>query len=256
MSKFNFFFSLKATALAAIFATVAIFPAHAHPIDKAELNKLFEIYLMENPDIVEAALVKNQKNKQDQKAQKITDYISTNKAKIESPEGMYIGGNPDGDITLVEFFDYNCGYCKQSFEGINLLLQTDKNLKVVMYELPILAQSSLTAARASLAAKKQGKYWEFHSATIQHQGSLRDDAVFAYAKQVGLDVALLRKDMVSEEVEKALIDAAQLAEDLEVNGTPAFIIDGELYPGAIGFENMLAAIADSRAKNAAASTTN
>lgn len=248
--------SIKAATLALMFASASIFSANAHPIDQAELNKMFEAYIMSHPDVVEAALVQNQKNKADQKTQLIDDFIAANQERIETPEGLYIGGNPDGDVTLVEFFDYNCGYCKQSFEGINLLLQTDKNLKVVMYELPILAQSSLTAARASLAAKKQGKYWQFHSATIQNQGTLTDEMVFAYAQQVGLDIDQLKADMVSEDVENALIASAQLAESLQVNGTPAFIIDGELFPGAIGYENMLAVIADSRAKKAAQTATN
>lgn len=230
--------------------------ATAHPIDKAELAKLFEEYLLENPEIVEQALVLNQGNKEAQKTQKINDFIELNQAKIESPEGMFIGGNPDGDITLVEFFDYNCTYCKQSFAGINLLLETDKNLKIVMYELPILAQSSLTAARASLAAKKQNKYWEFHSSVINHRGTLTDEAIFSYALQIGLDIDQLKVDMVSEDVEKALIASAELAENLQVNGTPAFIIDGQLFPGAIGFENMLAVIADSRAKKLTSTSTN
>lgn len=225
--------------------------ANAHPIDKAELEKMFEAYLLEHADIVELALIKNQQNKQLQKEQKITDFIEANRQNIENPVGSYIGGNPDGDVTLVEFFDYNCTYCKQSFAGINLLLEADKNLKIVMYELPILAQSSLTAARASLAAKIQNKYWEFHSATISHQGTLTDDAVFAYAVKLGLNIEKLKIDMVSVETENALVESAQLAEALEVNGTPAFIIDGKLFPGAIGFENMLAVIADSRAAKAA-----
>ena len=238
-----------------IFCT-AFGTANAHPIDKTELAKMFEEYLLANPEVVELALIQNQKNKENRKADKINSFIQANKANIENPEGLFIGGNPNGDITLVEFFDYNCTYCKQSFDGINLLLENDKNLKLVMYELPILAQSSLTAARASLAAKVQGKYWAFHSAVISHQGSLNDEIIFAYAIQVGLDVDQLKVDMVSEATEKALIESAQLAESLEVNGTPAFIIDGQLFPGAIGYENMLATIADSRAKKSAQTGTN
>lgn len=230
--------------------------ASAHPMAKAEFAKMFEEYLLSNPEIVELALIQNQQKKQNEKDNKISNFIQDNKASIENPEGLFIGGNLNGDITLVEFFDYNCTYCKQSFDGINLLLETDKNLKLVMYELPILAQSSLTAARASLAAKVQGKYWDFHAAVISHQGTLTDEMIFAYAVQVGLDVDQLKQDMVSETTEKALIASANLAESLEVNGTPAFIIDGQLFPGAIGYENMLAVIADSRAKKTAQTGTN
>ena len=230
--------------------------ASAHSMDKAEFAKMFEEYLLSNPEIVELALIQNQQKKQNEKDNKISNFIQDNKASIENPEGLFIGGNLNGDITLVEFFDYNCTYCKQSFDGINLLLETDKNLKLVMYELPILAQSSLTAARASLAAKVQGKYWDFHATVISHQGTLTDEMIFAYAVQVGLDVDQLKQDMVSETTEKALIASANLAESLEVNGTPAFIIDGQLFPGAIGYENMLAVIADSRAKKTAQTGTN
>lgn len=249
----NFFIRIYSVVLALVMIALPINSANAHPIDQVELNKLFKIYLMENPEIVEEALLLNEKNKQDAQASKIGNFINANLKAIESPEGMFIGGNPDGDITLVEFFDYNCTYCKQSFAGINLLLQNDKNLKVVMYELPILAQSSLTAARASLAARKQGKYWEFHSNVINNQGTLTDDGVFAYAQKIGLDITQLKIDMVSEEVENALIASARLAESLEVNGTPAFIIDGQLFPGAIGLENMVAVIAEARAKKTALS---
>ncbi|PCI87322.1 MAG: hypothetical protein COB24_06765 [Hyphomicrobiales bacterium] len=239
-----------------IILATSIGTAVAHPIDKAELAKMFEEYLLANPEVVELALIKNQRNKEDRKSQKINDFIQANKTLIENPEGLFIGGNPDGDITLVEFFDYNCTYCKQSFDGINLLLETDKNLKLVMYELPILAQSSLTAARASLAAKVQGKYWQFHSVVIGHQGTLTEEMIFAYAVQIGLDIDQLKIDMVSETTEKALIASSQLAESLEVNGTPAFIIDGQLFPGAIGYENILAVIADSRAQRSVQTSTN
>lgn len=236
-----------------IFGSVQTF---AHPIDKAELSKMFEEYLLANPEVVELALIKNQKNKEAQATKQINELIELNKTAIENPEGLYIGGNPDGDITLVEFFDYNCGFCKQSFESINLLLETDKNLKIVMYELPILAQSSMTAARASLAAQKQAKYWEFHSVVMGAQSKLTDDMVFAFAEKIGLDMAQLKADMASEDVERALMGSVQLAEILQVNGTPAFIIDGQLFPGAIKYEDMIAIIADSRAKKSTQSTAN
>ncbi|MCJ8322643.1 MAG: DsbA family protein [Rhizobiales bacterium] len=219
--------------------------------DKAEMEKMFREYLLTNPEIIQEAIAVLQNKVQQQRENDITAIIQNQIETIENPKGLFINGPADADVTLVEFFDYNCTYCKSAFKDVNRLLAEDKKLKVVMYELPILAPSSLTAARASLAAMKQNKYWEFHSSMIGNNGSLTDELVFDHAKNIGLDIEQLKIDMVSREVEQALVYSAQLADELKVNGTPAFIIGGKLIPGAIGYQNMFNLIAEARAKIAA-----
>ncbi len=230
---------------------LAIIPfsaAQADPIDKAELEKMFETYILANPEIIRDALIILQQRAENGRKAEIDLIIKSQAALINNPKNMYIGGNPDGDVTIVEFFDYNCFYCKQAFEAINKLLENDKNLKIVMYELPILAQSSLTAAQVSLASLQQNKYWQLHSELIAVKGQLTDEMIFAIAADVGLDMDKIKQDMDSQAVEDALSFASQLAESLDIKGTPAFIIDGKLYPGAIGYDNMLEVVTKARAK--------
>lgn len=223
--------------------------------NKVEMEQMFREYLLTNPEIIQEAITVLQNKIKQRRENDISTVIENQIETIENPKGLYINGPADADVTLVEFFDYNCGYCKAAFKDVNRLLSEDKKLKVVMYELPILSPSSLTAARASLAAMKQNKYWEFHSSMIGNRGSLTDELVFEHAKNVGLDIVKLKIDMVSKEVEQALIFSAQMAEDLNINGTPAFIIGGRLIPGAIGYQNMFNLIAETRAKIAAQNAT-
>lgn len=220
-------------------------------LDKAEMETMFRDYLLTNPEIIQEAITVLQDKIKNKRENDISAVIRNQIENIENPKGLYVNGPADADVTLVEFFDYNCGYCKVAYKDVNRLLEEDKKLKVVMYELPILAPSSLTAARASLAAMKQNKYWELHGALISNRGNLTEEKIFALATSVGLDIAQLRIDMTSKEVEQGLIDSARLAEELKINGTPAFIIGGQLIPGAIGYDHMAGLIAETRASIAA-----
>ena len=206
----------------------------------AEMHKLFKDYILSNPEIIEEAMILLQEKRRNQQNQQIDDIIETNLQIIENPQSMYIGGNPKGDVVLIEFFDYNCGYCKRSFSDMQALKATDPNLKVVMYEFPILGPSSQTAARASLAALKQNKYWDLHVALISENSKLTDELIFEIANSVGLDMQKLEEDMDSEEVEYALATSYQLAKALGIDGTPAFIINGKLHHGAVDIKTLVA----------------
>ena len=154
-----------------------------------------------------------------------------------------MAGNPAGKVTVVEFFDYNCGYCKRSLPDVLKLIETDKDVKLVIKEFPILGPGSLVAAKAAVAARRQGKYWEFHLALMNEKGAIDEARVFEVAKTVGLDGAKLRRDMEDPEIAKIIARNHTTAEALGIQGTPAFVIDQTLVPGALGFEALTGAVA-------------
>ena len=145
-----------------------------------------------------------------------------------------VSGNPKGDVTLVEFFDYQCGYCKRSLKPVKDLLETDRQLRIVWKEFPILGPVSRFAARAAMASEKQGRYLEFHVAVMGSRGKLTEDRVMDIAGSVGLDVQRLRREMDDPAIEEYLDETIRLARVLGIEGTPAFVIGDTLVPGAVG----------------------
>jgi protein-disulfide isomerase len=156
-----------------------------------------------------------------------------------------VAGNPRGDVTVVEFFDYSCGYCKRVAPALEALKAADPNVRVVYKEFPILGPGSVFAARAALAAHRQGKYEPLHRALMQAD-ALDEAVVRRLAAEVGLDVARLEKDMEAPEVMQALQGNQQLAAALDIGGTPAFVIGERLVPGAVGAEALQALVNQER----------
>ena len=144
-----------------------------------------------------------------------------------------VSGNPKGDVTLVEFFDYQCGYCKRSLKSVRDLLEADRQLRIVWKEFPILGPVSRFAARAAMASKKQGRYLEFHVAVMGSRGKLTEDRVMAIAGSVGLDVQRLHRDMEDPAIKNYLDEANPLAQVLCIRGTPAFVIGDTLVLGTV-----------------------
>ena len=140
-------------------------------------------------------------------------------------------------MTVIEFFDYNCGYCKKAFPEVAQLVEKDKQVKVIFKEFPILSKGSEEAARVALAAKMQGKYWEFHRAMLEAQGQANEAGALRVAEKLGLDMARLKKDMASAEVKKEIDDTRKLATKLGIQGTPHFLVGDRIIPGAP--ENLL-----------------
>ena len=157
-----------------------------------------------------------------------------------------VGGNPDGDVTLVEFFDYQCPYCKTIFPSIQELLAEDRKLRYVFKEIPILGRQSVFAARAALAAHRQGKYLEFHTALIPARGKLTETKVMRLAEKVGLDMDRLRRDMADRAIGDMIRHNLELAVALGIDGTPAFIIGDTQIPGAVEIDTLKALIARAR----------
>ncbi len=159
-----------------------------------------------------------------------------------------VGGNPDGDVTLVEFFDYQCPYCKTIFPSIQALLAEDRELRYVFKEIPILGKDSVFAARAALAARRQGKYQEFHKVLMPTRGKLTETRVMRLAEKVGLDVDRLRRDMADRTIGDMIRRNLELADALGIYGTPAFIVGDTQVPGAVEIDTLKTLIARARQK--------
>jgi protein-disulfide isomerase len=200
---------------------------------KKEMGEFIRIYLLEHPELLRemAEALENKDREAEQVAR--TAGLGKNKDKIFKLAGDAIIGNPDGDVAVVEFMDYNCGWCKKSMAEVSALVKADPKLKVILKEFPIFGPNSEHAARAALAAKKQGKYWELHQALFTHEGQITKEVVDEIAKGQGLDMVKLKADMTSPEVIDTIAANYDLAKDLALNGTPAFIIDGNVVPGYI-----------------------
>ncbi|WP_457667077.1 DsbA family protein [Thiolapillus sp.] len=223
---------------AALFASSGGFAADAlSPAQKAEVQKLIGSYLKENPEVVIDAIQAWRKKQDAAEAAMTQEAISELMAETRDTKSP-VWGNPEGDVTIVEFFDYNCPYCKKVFPSVKKLIADDGNIKVVMKELPVLGPNSTYAAKAALAAQKQGKYALYHTAMMSKSSRLSKEGVLSAAEKVGLDMEQLKKDMESPAVQQELERASVWAQRLGVNGTPAFVIGDQLIPGAIDGDRM------------------
>jgi protein-disulfide isomerase len=164
---------------------------------------------------------------------------------LEDPTAP-IAGNPKGNVTIVEFFDYRCPYCKQVEPALEALLKEDRELRIVYKELPILGKDSVYATRVALAARKQGTYDKFHAAMMAAKGQIDEKAVLQVAGDSGLDIERIKSDMVSAEIDDIIKRNYELAQALEIHGTPAFVIGDELVAGAIDIDTMKRKIAAAR----------
>jgi protein-disulfide isomerase len=199
---------------------------------KKEIEQIVKSYLVTNPEIfveVQSALEEKQEKEQ---AEKLKAAISQNAGEIYRDHGASVGGNADGDITVVEFFDYNCGYCKRGLHDVVKLVETDPKVRVVFKELPILSKGSEEASRVAVAAQRQGKYWELHKAMLSAKGQMNEAAALQIAEKLGLDMAKLKADMASPEVKAEVEKSEALAKKMGVNGTPHFLIGDRAIAGA------------------------
>jgi protein-disulfide isomerase len=202
------------------------------PDQKKEIEQIIKSYLVANPEIfvdIQNALEEKMEKEQ---AQKLKVAVAENASEIYRAKEASIAGNPDGEITVVEFFDYNCGYCKHGLRDVVKLVETDPKVRVVFKELPILSKGSEEASHVALAAQKQGKYWELHKAMLSAKGQMNEAAALQIAEKLGLDMDKLKKDMASPEVKAEIEKAAALAKKLGVNGTPHFLIGDRAVAGA------------------------
>jgi protein-disulfide isomerase len=240
----------KLAAAAAVAAALGNAPAFAaEPFSQAQkgaLDAAIRDYILKHPEVIVESLNAMQQRQEAAEKEQQRLALTRLQAELVANPSDPVLGNPDGDITVVEFFDYQCGYCKRMVEPVMQLLKQDPNVRWVMKEFPILGPASVTAARASVAALKQGSYREFHVALMAYRGRLSDETVFQTAREVGLDIEKLKTDMASPETEKTIRDATMLARTLGVNGTPAFVIGDEILPGAVGLDILVQQIEAAR----------
>lgn len=219
----------------------AALPAAAQdftPAQRAEIGDIIRDYLLANPELIFEAVELLQAREEAEAAERQRAQLSTLSDATLVLDTTPVIGNPDGDVTLVEFFDYNCGFCRRMVEPITDLLAWDDGIRMVMKEFPILGPESMVAARAALASRRQGLYEEYHFALMGSSGSLTEARIFELAASVGLDVERLRADMDHPDVQTEIQSSYALAEALGIRGTPAFLIGGEIVPGAVSLQTL------------------
>jgi len=214
--------------------------------DKTEIENIVRQFILEHPEIITEALeiLQNQERLALEKSQQEALQRSNDQLYENPMTPEY--GNPQGDVVVVEFFDYQCGYCKRVFPDFMEVVNADKKLRVIWKELPILGPISRFAARAAMASAEQGKYFDYHVALLGLRGRLTEKRVMDTAKKVGLDMNRLIKDMGSPKTNQYLDETLELAKNLGINGTPAFLIGNQLVPGAISANKMREIIAQAR----------
>src|SRR5215510_5238818 len=239
-------FRLIAPALLALALGAAPQAASAQgvsDVQRSDIEKIVREYLLKNPEVLEEAMNELSKRQTAAEAEKHQASIAKNADAIfNSPRGVTLG-NKDGDVTVVEFFDYNCGYCKRAMADMLELLKTDSKLKFVLKEFPVLGEGSVQAAQVAAAVRIQDKsggkkYLEFHQKLLSGRGQADKARALAVAKEVGFDVARIEKDMAGEEVKAQLEESFKLAEALGLNGTPSYVVGNDVVVGAVGLNTL------------------
>ena len=234
---------LRVCGLFVLITMIVTIPSRAdlNSFDKFKLNDIIRNYIEENPEVIRDALT--QLANREEKAQKLAalEFLKTS-------EGDPILGNPQGSLTIYEFSDYNCGYCKRMFGPIQEVLAEDDDLRILVKEFPILSQSSMVAAQAAIAAQIQGVFPQYHLTMMTNPGAISIETILTAARVAGADTDQLQRDMRSAET-AAIINRTRLsAEQLKISGTPGLVIGSTIIPGAISSDELRKLIANERAR--------
>jgi protein-disulfide isomerase len=221
---------------------------------RSDMEQVVHDYLLKNPGIILEAMQKYQDDQSKHEIDAIREGVKNNATELFHEPSPIVAGNPDGDVTMVEFFDYHCPYCKKVRDELVKLINDDGKIRLVLKEFPILTAESEMSARAAIAANEQGKYWPFHLALLGSD-DLSEAAIFSIAKQVGLDVDRLKKDMADPKVQRRLERNMKLAEAMQVKATPTFIIGTEPASGAYPVDKLKEMVAAARKKQQASNET-
>jgi protein-disulfide isomerase len=240
--------------LLAVIATcaLAVLPAAAEQFtaaQKSEIEAIVKSYLLREPEVL-----RDVASELDERA-KVAEAKAREKVVADPAGSLYSGanqaviGNPSGKITLVEFFDYNCGYCKRALGDLSRLVKDNPDLRVVLRDLPILSENSTAAARVANAARRQldgAKFWEFHQKLLSTRGPIGKAEALAAAKALGADMDKLAKDAEMAEAEVGIEESTRLAKSLGINGTPAYVVGQEVVIGAVGYDELQAKVLSTR----------
>lgn len=209
------------------------------PEQRSEVEAIIEEYLLAHPELLVKVMQKLEAQRQEKEESEQRQRIAQNQTEIFQSKYDHVE-NPDGRIPLVEFFDYQCGYCKRVYPDLMRVRQQEGDVRMIFKEFPILGPASTYAARAAIAAKRQNKYMAFHDALMSHRGGLDQNVVMSLAETVGLDIERLKQDMERPEVTAEIEANHTLAARLGVRGTPSMFIGDNFVPGAIVYRQMQA----------------
>jgi protein-disulfide isomerase len=229
-------------------STILVSSAFAGNLSAADENRIKELAIeaiLEQPEVIEEAITRLRQIQEQRQQEAVVKTLINRRKEFERDPNAPVLGNVDGDVTIVEFFDYNCPYCKRAAEPVQILLEADAKIRLVYREWPILSEGSVFAARAALASRKLGKYEEMHVALMSARRA-DENSTIKIAEGLGLDIAQLRRDMQSPEVEQHISLSVDLASNIGINGTPAFVIGNQLAPGLIPYEGLKAMVAKAR----------
>jgi protein-disulfide isomerase len=234
---------LRSTAAALLIAVAAAVPARAQSFSDAqrgEIERIVKEYLVAHPEVLQEVIAEIEKRQNAAELEKQIAGVRQHKEVLFNSAHQVTLGNPKGNVTMVEFFDYNCGYCKRALPDMLQLLKTDPNLKVVLKEFPVLGPGSLEAAQVAVAARMQDatgeKYLDFHQRLLGGRGPADKARALAAAKDAGFDMARIEKDLASEEVQETLRETKDVADAIGLNGTPSYIIGSDVVVGALGYD--------------------
>lgn len=236
-----------AIAVAASLAIPAL-PARAQDdeaiLSRTDVETIVREYLIANPEVLEEAFTALQVKRQEEANAKRAEALELMRDDLENSPTDPVMGNPEGDVTLVEFFDYNCGFCRRALDDLNKLVERDPDLRVVMKELPVLGEASVRAAAVSIAVHKVAPeaYAEFHRKLLGTQGRADDKAALQVVREMGLPLDEIETAMRSDLVGQVVTQSRTLAELLQIEGTPSYVIGDTVEQGAVGFEQLQARI--------------
>ena len=224
---------------------VLLLPAAAQsisPDQRKEIEGIVKDYLVKNPEVLQEAYMELEKRQAAADAAKHQSAVKNHAEALFNSKRQVVLGNPKGDVTMVEFFDYNCGYCKRALSDMLELMKADPKLRVVLKEFPVLGEASVEAARVSVAARMQDstgkKYLDFHQKLLGNRGSISRAQALSAAKDAGFDMSRLERDAASDEPKATLEESFKLADALGLSGTPSYVIGSEVVIGAVGLANL------------------
>ena len=216
---------------------------------KAEIGEIVKSYLLSHPEVIQDALNELEKRQRDAEANAQKTALASIGPDLIKAENGIVLGNPSGDVTLVEFFDYNCGYCKKSLSDIMTLMKDDPKLRVILRDFPVLGPDSIEASKVALAVRAQlsgSKYMEFHQKILESRGRVGKDRALQVAQELGADMAKLQKDLDSTEVRRLIEGTMRAADALRIGGTPAFVVGDGVIVGAVGHDPLADAVKSMR----------
>ncbi len=246
----KFLFRCAVLAGIAIFAAGSALRAEHDTVspEQARFEEAIHGYLLDHPNVVvEVLQLLRARDKQAEAQKGRANLVKYRDTLLNDPTSP-VGGNPNGDVTVIEFFDYHCGYCKRVLPTVRAMLDEDPGVRIVYKEYPILGPASVLAARAALASLRQdaGKYRVFHETMMASKARLNERRILDIAEEVGFDPDRLKADMNDPEIEGTIQRNLALADSLGINGTPTFVIGDTIVPGAVDLDTLRSLIAKAR----------